>query len=110
MKTSIIDFDDYAEMCRVQGGRCGICGERVPLVPDHNHLSKRVRGLLCKTCNLVEGHVRAKTEATGRDIPTLVARWITEDGYPDLDAELGKTVYVRPRSKFDGARTYVEAV
>lgn len=47
----------YTQMASEQGGRCACCGA-VPslgpgkkLVVDHDHVSNRVRGLLCATCN-----------------------------------------------------------
>jgi hypothetical protein len=47
----------YEVLLEAQGGRCAICntpgdphGGR-PLIPDHDHLSGRARGLLCHQCN-----------------------------------------------------------
>lgn len=46
----------YESQLEIQDGLCAIChkpcktGQR--LVVDHNHDTKRVRGLLCKSCNL----------------------------------------------------------
>lgn len=46
--------DDYTFLLVRQEGRCAICkryhGRR--LVPDHNHQTGLVRGLLCNDCNL----------------------------------------------------------
>lgn len=43
-------------MTQAQGGRCALCGV-VPkrLIVDHDHITKRVRGLLCYRCNAVIG-------------------------------------------------------
>ena len=44
----------YARMLKLQGGRCKLC-HREPktrrLDVDHDHQTKRVRGLLCFRCN-----------------------------------------------------------
>jgi hypothetical protein len=34
-----------------QDGGCGICGNFRQLVVDHEHVSGRIRGLLCQNCN-----------------------------------------------------------
>ena len=49
-----ISLADYATMLEHQGGLCAIC-DRPPkkqaLHVDHDHVTKRVRGLLCFDCN-----------------------------------------------------------
>lgn len=47
---------EHARMFKEQGGRCAICRQELVLVIDHCHTSKRVRGLLCKACNLGIGY------------------------------------------------------
>ncbi len=43
-------------MMLCQGGTCAICGDPAEkLDVDHDHSTGRVRGLLCKTCNLHVG-------------------------------------------------------
>jgi len=50
-----ISPDDYEKILTEQGGRCGICrclpqvGKKFHV--DHDHKSKKVRGLLCIHCN-----------------------------------------------------------
>jgi len=39
------------EMSDKQNGRCLICGEAKRLVIDHDHVTGKVRGLLCHRCN-----------------------------------------------------------
>lgn len=48
---------DWDAMLQKQEGRCAICRElpsinEVRLGTDHNHSTKKVRGLLCKKCNI----------------------------------------------------------
>lgn len=60
---------DIESLKATQGNRCAICKTHAddiphatfkhnPLVIDHDHLTGRVRGLLCPTCNLVLGHAK----------------------------------------------------
>jgi hypothetical protein len=61
---------DYNRMLEDQGGVCKICkdpptqktrdGAIVRLAVDHNHVTGKVRGLLCRPCNLVIGNAREK--------------------------------------------------
>jgi hypothetical protein len=52
--------EQYYELFEKQGGVCGICGtkstdankEDTKLCVDHCHETGRVRGLLCRKCNL----------------------------------------------------------
>ena len=40
------------ELIKKFGNKCAICGkEEVKLVIDHNHKTKKIRGLLCEKCN-----------------------------------------------------------
>lgn len=34
-----------------QGGVCAVCGERAAVHVDHDHETRRVRGILCESCN-----------------------------------------------------------
>lgn len=51
-----LTVDDYVEMLKDQGGVCAICKRGEPsgrrLAVDHNHHTKKVRGLLCRSCNM----------------------------------------------------------
>lgn len=50
---------DYERMYAEQGGACLICGtEAERLDIDHCHKTKKVRGLLCHTCNVGIGFLR----------------------------------------------------
>lgn len=57
--------EQVAEMYQAQGGRCAICARETPLTGvkraelvavDHCHSTKKVRGLLCRSCNLMLGN------------------------------------------------------
>ena len=50
--------DQYFEMQSRQGGKCAICkGTDTPrrLAVDHDHVTGKVRGLLCRRCNQILG-------------------------------------------------------
>jgi hypothetical protein len=59
-----IALDEYEAMVKLTGGRCPVCGQ--PPSPvfeaafdlDHDHLTGKVRGLLCRPCNLALGGAR----------------------------------------------------
>jgi hypothetical protein len=59
---------EYNDIFRKQGGVCAIHGEptRSPLVVDHDHRTGRVRGLLCRKCNLGIGHLGDNPEIVKR--------------------------------------------
>lgn len=63
-----LTIEDYNRILEEQNSRCGICGRTDSgrktskrLCVDHDHETKRVRGLLCNNCNLGIG--RFKTQA-----------------------------------------------
>lgn len=54
-----ISLAQYDEMYAAQGGVCGICGKPQirDLHVDHCHVTEKIRGLLCGTCNLALNNV-----------------------------------------------------
>lgn len=66
-----LDWDQYQEMIRVQGGRCAICRRKPKqFCVDHDHsccpgeksCGKCVRGLLCRPCNrMLLGYICQET-------------------------------------------------
>lgn len=68
-------------MGRRQRWRCKIC-QRPPypagsrLVPDHNHATGEVRGLLCSPCNSALGLMGEKAERL-----LAAARYLAENGH-----------------------------
>jgi len=54
-----LTLEEYNSMMLKQGGKCCICGgkEKKALHVDHDHITGKVRGLLCRRCNVVLGFV-----------------------------------------------------
>ena len=60
-----ITFEDAETLLWAQGGECANERCRKPLTfpdkhthIDHNHKTGRVRGILCRACNLILGHAK----------------------------------------------------
>lgn len=56
-----LSLAQYAELVEVQKNRCAICQETPEgyhLAVDHCHETGRIRGLLCKSCNIGIGNLR----------------------------------------------------
>ena len=57
-----ISLEEYHRMLVIQDGKCAICGNSSPhnrrLGIDHNHVTGRVRELLCVSCNAALGGFR----------------------------------------------------
>jgi hypothetical protein len=57
-----ITQEQYNELFDKQKGKCGICGKhqselKKALYIDHNHITGKVRGLLCSKCNFGIGNL-----------------------------------------------------
>jgi len=61
-----LTIEEYDKMVKKQNNKCAICGncettkrnrKTNVLVVDHNHKTGKVRGLLCRDCNLTLGHL-----------------------------------------------------
>lgn len=55
-----VSGEEYESLLSYQNGVCAICGkppEKKKLGVDHDHVSNRIRGLLCKRCNSTLGLV-----------------------------------------------------
>lgn len=60
-----LSLEEYDVMLREQDGVCAICYNAPngkPLFVDHNHITGRVRGLLCDVCNLGLGAFKEDEE------------------------------------------------
>lgn len=82
-----LSIDEYNSILEKQNGRCAICkclptvemvnrkGSRPivfdTLVVDHDHISGKVRGLLCRKCNIALGHFQDNVETLANAITYL---------------------------------------
>ena len=71
-----IDLDAYNEMLQEQGGQCLICGATEShgghrLAVDHDHETGKIRGLLCKSCNVGLGNFYDNIEFLDKAIAYL---------------------------------------
>lgn len=84
-KTYGITLDEYDQMLKDQNGVCAICEQpetvrprrgkytdtEIRLAVDHDHVTGRVRGLLCKKCNIALGHLGDSVDRLRRAITYL---------------------------------------
>jgi Recombination endonuclease VII len=61
-----VDAAQVAWMILQQGGVCALCGSGKPEHVDHDHGTKRVRGILCFNCNRGLGKFCDDTGLMGR--------------------------------------------
>jgi len=67
-----IDPKDFDNLLLIQNNKCLICGQPLDLqnpknvCVDHNHLTGKIRGILCNKCNLAIGLLRDNPEYTKR--------------------------------------------
>lgn len=75
-----LTYDEYETMAEQQNNLCMICqqpetqvkqGELIRLAVDHNHMTGKVRGLLCRRCNSALGLVRESADLLSRMIKYL---------------------------------------
>lgn len=55
-----LTVEQYDQMVHSQQGKCKVCGgtEETNLAVDHCHKTGKVRGLLCRSCNLALGNLK----------------------------------------------------
>ena len=58
-----ISLNEYTDLLEKQGNCCATCGAKEPggrwksFAVDHDHKTGKVRGMLCKSCNIALGEV-----------------------------------------------------
>ena len=73
-----ISLEEYNEMLLLQGGNCAVChkedagGKHNVFCVDHDHVTGKVRELLCKDCNIVLGLVKDSPEHIGRLLAYII--------------------------------------
>lgn len=78
-----ISLEEYRAIFRYQNGRCSICKkppQKQALHVDHDHVTKKVRGLLCFNCNR-----RVLGRQRNPEIMRAAARYLED---PPADAAL----------------------
>jgi hypothetical protein len=77
-----ITAEEYSNMLEEQGGLCRICKD--PLVPgkeehiDHDHVTGKVRGILCTHCNTALGKFRDDPEVILMAAQYIMDSWKVE--------------------------------
>ncbi len=67
LRTYGITYEEYNTLFVLQKGQCAICGAhqselKKSLCVDHNHNTKKIRGLLCSKCNTGLGNFNDSLE------------------------------------------------
>jgi len=75
-RTYGITLKDYDKMLEEQGDKCKICKTKVPgghgrFHVDHDHLTNKIRGLLCMNCNHMLGCCKDDIETLATAIQYL---------------------------------------
>jgi len=66
-----IGADEVEALIAAQGGVCAVCGTAKPEHVDHDHLTGRVRGVLCFNCNGGLGQFRDRVDVLKKAITYL---------------------------------------
>jgi hypothetical protein len=65
----------FREQLVGQAARCAVCGEVMgpgrDTHVDHDHTTGRVRGLLCRNCNIMLGHAKDSAEILNKAVSYL---------------------------------------
>ena len=70
-----ISEEEYKRILESQYGKCAICGLIAQNIRgfhiDHNHIEKRIRGILCGNCNIGLGQFKDSIESLEKAIEYL---------------------------------------
>jgi len=67
-----IDIGKFRQLKEKQEGKCYICKDEYPVLQiDHDHKTGKVRGLLCRRCNIALGMLKDSNESLNRAIAYL---------------------------------------
>lgn len=84
-----MSLGEFNELLLKQGNKCAICGTLEPMFElpvngkknsnsgwhvDHDHVSKKVRGILCPTCNCMLGYAKDNPQTLARGIRYLLSQ------------------------------------
>lgn len=59
-----LTIEEYEFMKQQQDNKCLCCGEvKEKLVVDHNHVTEKVRSLICNKCNVLVGYLEKDNKA-----------------------------------------------
>ena len=75
-----ISLEEYDQMVELQGDKCALCPATKPggkhnnanWCVDHDHVTGKVRELLCNDCNMVLGIIKDSPEHLGRMITYIL--------------------------------------
>jgi len=68
-----LSLDEFSDLIKQQNNCCPLCQEEFIKTPDvdHDHTTGKVRGLLCRSCNLMLGKARDSISVLSRAIDYL---------------------------------------
>lgn len=66
-----ISVEEWNTLFLKQGEKCAICSTTTDLCVDHNHITEKVRGLLCHKCNTALGLLQDNTQYLSNAIAYL---------------------------------------
>jgi hypothetical protein len=66
-----VSAEQYDAKIKKQKNKCAICGQPKPKSLDHNHKTKKSRGILCIHCNFLIGQCRESIRILRRTIKYL---------------------------------------
>lgn len=66
-----ISLEEYQNLLTRFNNCCAICGNSKQLCVDHDHLSGKIRGIICKRCNTAIGRLGDNEEGLTRALDYL---------------------------------------